>query len=113
MSKLYSRAYQAERDAAEVERQLSRVEAEQDELGMWLGQYESAVDEMVGKISDGGELAGPDQERERVYSAAGKLSATLEGFNNDLGEVITEINAVSGKLNRGGKGDDPVCAFVS
>lgn len=79
---------------------------------MWLGQYETAVDEMLGKIGgEGGQLSGPDQERERVYGAAGKLSSTLEGYNNDLTDIINQINTISGQLNRGGKGDDPVSFF--
>lgn len=114
IGKLYTRTYQAEKDAAEVERQLSRVEEQQEELGTWLDKYESDVDEMVARMGgnaggDGVEgLGAVDQERERVYRAAGKLSERLGGFSKDLGDVITEINDVGNRLGKGGKGDDPV-----
>lgn len=68
ISKLYNKTFQAERDAAEVERQLTNVESQQEELGMWLDRYEREVDEMinlqVGGRGDG--LQGPDQERDRT-----------------------------------------------
>jgi len=68
ISKLYSKTFQAERDAAEVERQLTLVEGQQEELGMWLERYEKEVDEMIKNQVRGREgLQGPDQERERTY----------------------------------------------
>lgn len=115
IGKLYTRTYQAEKDAAEVERQLSRVEEQQEELGAWLDKYETDVDEMVARMGGnvGGDgvdgLGAVDQERERVYRAAGKLSERLGGFSKDLGDVIGEINDVGNRLGKGGKGDDPVC----
>jgi len=70
VKQLYSKTFQAERDAAEVERQLTRVEENQQELESYLDRYEKEVENMmklhgVGGRSDG--LRGPDQERERTY----------------------------------------------
>ena len=65
ISKLYARTFQAERDTAEVERQLSAVEGEQQELERWLDQYEKKVDEMMERM--GGGEGGVDGERERTY----------------------------------------------
>ena len=68
ISKLYSKAFQAERDTAEILKHLTLVENQQDELGGWLDEYEREVDELmpqhVGQM-DG--MQGPDQERERTY----------------------------------------------
>lgn len=65
ISKLYARTFQAERDTAEVERQLTLVEHEQQELERYLEEYEKKVDDaMIGK---GGAEGGVDAERERTY----------------------------------------------
>ena len=67
ISKLYSRTFQAERDAAEVERQLTTVENQQDELSLWLDRYEKEVDEIMSRqVGQGEGMSGPDQERERT-----------------------------------------------
>lgn len=111
ISKLYNRTFRAEQDAREVEKQLSKVEDQQEELGMWLDRYEREVDEMVNRMGGGqgsGELQGVDAERERTYRMAERLGDRLTGLNRDLGEVIGETNGVGGMLGRSGKGDDPV-----
>jgi len=67
ISKLYSKTFQAERDTAEVQKQLSAVESHQDELSQWLDRYEREVDDMMAKqVGQGSGLQGPDQERERT-----------------------------------------------
>jgi nuclear pore complex protein Nup62 len=67
---LYSKTFQAERDAAEVERQLTMMEENQQELDSYLDRYEKEIENLmkmhgVSGKSDG--LRGPDQERERTY----------------------------------------------
>lgn len=67
---LYAKTFQAERDAAEVERQLTNVEENQAELDSYLDRYEKEIENMmkshgVSGRADG--LRGPDQERERTY----------------------------------------------
>jgi nuclear pore complex protein Nup62 len=67
---LYSKTFQAERDAAEVERQLTIMEENQQELDSYLDRYEKEIENLmkmhgVSGKSDG--LRGPDQERERTY----------------------------------------------
>ena len=86
---LYSKTFQAERDAAEVERQLTMMEENQQELDSYLDRYEKEIDNLmkmhgVGGRSDG--LRGPDQERERTYVAC--LSAIL-GLG--LGATVTPM----------------------
>lgn len=67
VQKLYGSTVDAERATQEVERQLSSVEGQQDELSSWLDRYEREVDEMVSKqVGSGDALQGPDQERERT-----------------------------------------------
>lgn len=67
ISKLYSKTFQAERDTAEVQKQLSAVEGHQDELAQWLDRYEHEVDEMMSRqVGQGDGMQGPDQERERT-----------------------------------------------
>jgi nuclear pore complex protein Nup62 len=128
---LYSKTFQAERDAAEVERQLTIMEENQQELDSYLDRYEKEIENLmkmhgVSGKSDG--LRGPDQERERTYvyptfrtewtilnyyryKLAEKLSDRLNELNRDLTEMIEEINTTSQTLSKTGKPDDPVCSF--
>jgi nuclear pore complex protein Nup62 len=67
---LYTKTFQAQRDAAEVERQLTMMEENQQELDSYLDRYEKEIENLmkmhgVSGKSDG--LRGPDQERERTY----------------------------------------------
>lgn len=67
ISKLYSKTFQAERDIGEIEKQLTSVEGNQEELSQWLDRYERDVDEMMARqVGQGEGLQGPDQERERT-----------------------------------------------
>lgn len=70
ISKLYSKTFHAERDAAEIDKQLSTVENQQDELQHFLDRYEREIDELLVKGGvmgpDGVGLQGVDQERERT-----------------------------------------------
>ena len=69
IQKLYASTYEAERASSEVERQLSSVEGQQEELSGWLDRYEREVDEMFSRqIGPGETLQGPDQERDRTYA---------------------------------------------
>jgi nuclear pore complex protein Nup62 len=112
---LYSKTWQAEKDAAEVERQLTLMEENQAELDDYLNRYEKEIDNMmknhgVGGRSDG--LRGPDQERERTYKLAEKLQDRLNELNKDLTEMIDEINNTSQMLSKTGKPDDPVSRII-
>jgi nuclear pore complex protein Nup62 len=112
---LYSKTWQAEKDAAEVERQLTLMEENQAELDDYLNRYEKEIDNMmknhgVGGRSDG--LRGPDQERERTYKLAEKLQDRLNELNKDLTEMIDEINNTSQMLSKTGKPDDPVSLTI-
>jgi nuclear pore complex protein Nup62 len=67
---LYSKTFQAERDAAEVERQLTMMEENQQELDSYLDRYEKEIDNLMkmhGVSGKNESLRGPDQERERTY----------------------------------------------
>lgn len=112
---LYSKTFQAERDAAEVERQLTMMEENQQELDSYLDRYEKEIENLmkmhgVSGKSDG--LRGPDQERERTYKLAEKLSERLNDLNRDLTEMIEEINSTSQTLSKTGKPDDPLTKVV-
>jgi hypothetical protein len=130
---LYSKTFQAERDAAEVERQLTMMEENQQELDAYLDRYEKEIENLmkvhgVSGKSDG--LRGPDQERERTYvhpikvdvlvhvlikyryKLAEKLQEKLNELNKDLTEMIEEINTTSTTLSKTGKPDDPVCTSL-
>ena len=113
---LYSKTFQAERDAAEVERQLTMMEENQQELDSYLDRYEKEIENLmkmhgVSGRSDG--LRGPDQERERTYKLAEKLQDRLNELNKDLTEMIEEINTTSQTLSKTGKPDDPVRIILS
>jgi nuclear pore complex protein Nup62 len=115
IQKLYVSAYEAQRASNEIERQLSAVESQQDELEAWLNRYESEVDEMFARQvgQQGEQLAGPDQERERTYRLAESLTDRLDDMGKDLTKMIKEINDMSGTINKGSKPDDPVRLVIS
>lgn len=67
IQRLYGSTLEAERAMTEVERQLTAVENDQEELTTWLDQYEKEVDSMMSaQVVQGESLQGPDQERERT-----------------------------------------------
>ena len=67
ITSLYGRCFQAERDVAEVERQLSVLEHGQVDLESELEKYERWVDEMTeGESGAIGITGGVDVERERT-----------------------------------------------
>ncbi|KAF2401589.1 hypothetical protein EJ06DRAFT_528768 [Trichodelitschia bisporula] len=112
-SKLYTKTFNAEREAAEVERQLSSVEGMQDELEQWLDRYEKEVDDMVQREGLSGEgVSGIDLDRERTYKTAERLAERLEGLNKDLADVVEEINNVNASLSKSGGPDDPLSQVV-
>lgn len=109
IQKLYLSTFEAERASHEIDRQLSAVEGQQDELEAWLDRYESEVKDMFDRqMGQGEQLAGPDQERERTYKLAEKLTQQLEEKSRDLGKMVKEINDISGTLSKGSKTEDPV-----
>lgn len=109
IQKLYLDTFEAERASHEIERQLAAVESQQEELEAWLNRYESEVQDMFAKqIGPGEQLAGPDQERERTYKLAEKLTQQLDEKSRDLSKMVKEINDISGTLSKGAKAEDPV-----
>lgn len=109
IQKLYLDTFEAERASHEIERQLLAVESQQDELEAWLNRYETEVQDMFAKqIGPGEQLAGPDQERERTYKLAEKLTQQLDEKSRDLSKMVKEINDISGTLSKGAKAEDPV-----
>jgi len=114
IQKLYTSTFEAERASHEIERQLASVESQQEELGAWLERYEQELDDLYSKQGGGAnanndQVAGPDQERERTYKLAEKLTDRLDDMGKDLTKMIKEINDMSGTLSKGNKPDDPVC----
>lgn len=66
IQKLYGSTLEAERATTEVERQLTAVENDQEELAVWLDHYEKEVNQMMSnQFGQGDSLQGPDQERDR------------------------------------------------
>jgi nuclear pore complex protein Nup62 len=109
IQKLYLNTFQAEKDSAEIERQLANVESQQDELAAWLDRYEGEIDEMFTRqIGQGETLQGPDQERERTYKLAEKLTDRLDDMGKNLTSMIEAINEASTTLSKTSKTDDPV-----
>ena len=139
ITSLYGRCFQAERDVAEVERQLSGVEHGQVELEAVLERYEGWVDEIL-EAEGVGEVGGVDGERERTYVPpfsflfpklddedgfadavdrykSAELCATrLTDMGHSLSSMIEEINVASGKLGNNAtaaqRQDDPLAQIV-
>jgi nuclear pore complex protein Nup62 len=106
---LYLSTFEAERQSAEIERQLSNVESQQSELAAWLDRYEHDVDEMFSRqVGEGDNLQGPDQERERTYKLAEKLTDRLDDMGKNLTSMIEAINDATTTLSKTSKADDPV-----
>ena len=113
IQKLYMSTYDAEKQSGEIERQLSMVESQQDELASWLDRYESEVDDMFSNwLSRGESLQGPDQERERTYKLAEKLTDRLDDMGKNLSSMIEAINDASTTLSKTNKTDDPVSTIL-
>jgi nuclear pore complex protein Nup62 len=110
IQKLYAQTWEAERNSTEVEKQLSQVESQQAELTAWLDRYESEVDEMFERQvgAHGENLQGPDQERERTYKLAEKLTDRLGDMGKNITSMIESINDASSNLSKSSKADDPV-----
>ena len=67
IQKLYGSTLEAQRATSEVERQLTFVENEQEELEAYLAIYESKVAEMMqAQGGQEGSLQGPDKERQET-----------------------------------------------
>lgn len=110
IQRLYNSTHDAMKASHEIERQLVAVESQQDELSAWLDRYEAEVDDMFAKqVGPAEQLAGPDQERDRMYKLAEKLTERLDDMGKDLTKMIKEINDISATLTKGNnKPDDPV-----
>lgn len=114
IDKLYVKTRTCERQTMSVEMQLTAVENQQAELESWLTKYEADVDEMLQKESGNPtELGGPDQEREKTYKLAEKLSERLDEMGSDLESMVDEVNAANASLSKTGKADEPVSSIVS
>lgn len=112
IQKLYSSTYEAERASTEVERQLATVESQQAELTAWLDRYERDVDEVFTRqVGPGESLQGPDQERERTYKLAEKLTDRLDEMGKNITSMIEAVNDASSNLSKNSKADDPVSAY--
>lgn len=133
IQKLYAKTYEAERASSEVERQLSAVESQQDELNGWLDRYEREVDQMLARqVGPGESLQGPDQERERTYVShrrppvvrrpanvwiryqlAETLSDRLDDMGKDLKNMIDQLNTASSTISKSNQPvDDPLSQIV-
>lgn len=113
VQKLYGSTVDAERATQEVERQLASVEGQQDELSSWLDRYEREVDEMTSKqLTHNEALQGPDQEREKTYKLAEKLSEHLDEMGKDLTSMIEEVNGASATLSKTNRADEPISQIV-
>lgn len=109
IQKLFNSTWEAEKQSAEIEKQLSHVEGQQDELAAWLDKYEGEVDDMyAGQLARSESLQGPDQERERTYKLAEKLTDRLDDMGKNLTSMIEAINEASTTLSKTSKTDDPV-----
>lgn len=113
IQELYLNTYEAEKASRDVERHLITVESQQEELEAWLDKYETEVDQMFSRdIGRAESLGGPDQEREKTYKLAEKLTDRLDEMGRDLTKMIKEINDISGTLSKGSKPDDPLSQIV-
>lgn len=113
IQKLYGSTLEAQRATSEVERQLTIVENEQEELETYLDYYEKQVEEMIqAHGGQEGSLQGPDKERQETYELAERLTERLDDMGKDLTSMIEEINDTSSSLNKNSKPEDPLSQVV-
>jgi len=113
IAKLYQKTIFAERDSAEVEKNLAAIEGRQEELGSWLDRYERDVEELEGKLMPEGVVGSVDAEREGLGGRAERLAGRLGEMGRDLSDAVEEINTVSGMLSKSSRADDPVILGIS
>lgn len=113
IQELYLNTYEAEKASRDVEKVLTGLESNQDELEHFLDKYEQEVDNLfqrdIGQVDS---LTGPDQEREKTYKLAEKLTDRLDEMGRDLSKMIKEINDISGSVSKSNKPDDPLTQIV-
>ncbi|QSL64988.1 hypothetical protein MERGE_002292 [Pneumocystis wakefieldiae] len=112
ISKLYTDTIEAEQIQSKIDQTLTYIESQQNEMSAFLDQYESQVQELSERQfcrPDGMQPA--DQEREKVYTLAEKLTEKLDGLGRNLGSMIDEINAASNLINKTSE-DDPLSSVV-
>ncbi|EMR10172.1 hypothetical protein PNEG_01446 [Pneumocystis murina B123] len=112
ISKLYADTIEAEQTQSKIDQTLTYIESQQNEMSAFLDQYESQVQELSERQfcrPDGMQPA--DQEREKVYTLAEKLTEKLDGLGRNLGSMIDEINAASNLINKTSE-DDPLSSIV-
>ncbi|RDW77341.1 hypothetical protein BP6252_05394 [Coleophoma cylindrospora] len=113
IQQLYNKAFEAEKTSTEVERQLASVESQQNELAEWLDRYEQDVDDIFEqRVGASESLQGPDQEREKTYKLAEKLTDRLDDMGKNLSGMIEAVNEASSTLNKSSKTDDPLSSIV-
>jgi nuclear pore complex protein Nup62 len=82
-------------------------------LAAWLDRYEADVDEMFTRqVGPGENLQGPDQEREKTYKLAEKLTDRLDEMGKNLGSMIEAINDATTTLSKTSRADDPVSSHL-
>lgn len=112
IQKLFISTHEAEKATNEIDKQLQSVESQQNELEAFLDKYETDIDGLFEQqIGNSDQLNGPDQERERTYKLAENVTDRLDEMGKDLGKMISEINEISGSLDKSNKPDDPVNGF--
>lgn len=109
VQKLYVNTVEADRATQEVERQLTTVENNQNEVDNWLSFYEQKVDEMLAnQVGPGEPLTGADADREQIYKTAEAISERLDEMGQGLTEMIEEVNSTSASLSKTNRADEPV-----
>lgn len=112
ISKLYADTIEAEQIQLKVDQTLTYIESQQNEMSAFLDQYESQVQELSDRQFGGSDGMQPaDQEREKVYNLAEKLTEQLNELGRNLTSMIEEINTASNLINKTNE-DDPLSSIV-
>ncbi|KAG4306383.1 hypothetical protein PORY_000371 [Pneumocystis oryctolagi] len=112
ISKLYADTIEAEQTQLKVDQTLTYIESQQNEMSAFLDQYESQVQELSDRQFGGPDGMQPaDQEREKVYNLAEKLTEQLDGLGRNLKSMIEEINTASSMINKTNE-DDPLSSII-
>ncbi|KTW32664.1 uncharacterized protein T551_00149 [Pneumocystis jirovecii RU7] len=112
ISKLYADTIEAEQTQLKVDQTLTYIESQQNEMSAFLDQYENQVQELSDRQFGGPDGMQPaDQEREKVYNLAEKLTEQLDGLGKNLKSMIEEINTASNLINKTNE-DDPLSSII-